>query len=61
MIKVLDALNIKYSHYESDPLEMAKGYVAGDVSPEKYQQEAMAWWKKLTTRPQLEIFTMKQY
>ena len=60
VIKVLDALNIKYSHHENDPLEMARAYVAGEISPEKCQMEAMVWWKKIDDQAAIRDFQNKE-
>ncbi|PIF48347.1 hypothetical protein CLU80_0594 [Pseudomonas sp. 29] len=47
LVKVVDALDIKFSDCENDPLRLAKDYVEGKIPIEVCKAEASVWWAKI--------------
>lgn len=56
LIQVLEALDIKFSDCEQDPLLLAKAYVAGDIPIEQCKAQAAVWWAKSTKKAPCERF-----
>ena len=49
-IQVMQELGIAFPTTRQDPVAIAKGYVAGSLSPEVCKTEAAAWWAYLESR-----------
>lgn len=47
LVKAVDALDIKFSDCENDPLRLAKGYVDDRIPIETCKAEAAVWWAKI--------------
>mgnify|MGYP006154525583 FL=1 len=56
LIKVLDALDIKFQDCENDPLHLAKDYVDGKISIETSKAEASIWWAKIDEKGAIRNF-----
>ena len=56
MVKVLDALDIKFSECENDPLRHAKDYVDGRIPIETCKAEAAVWWEKIDEKGAIRLF-----
>ncbi|QNH78395.1 hypothetical protein GGD92_09130 [Pseudomonas protegens] len=56
LIQVLEALDIKFSDCEQDPLLLAKAYVAGDIPIEQCKAQASVWWAKIDEKGAVRAF-----
>lgn len=56
LVKAVDALDIKFSDCENDPLRLAKGYVDGRIPIETCKAEAAVWWAKIDEKGAIRGF-----
>jgi hypothetical protein len=56
LVKVLDALDIKFSDCENDPLRLAEDYVDGRIPIEACRAEAAVWWEKIDETGAIRLF-----
>ncbi|MBH3409162.1 hypothetical protein I5P86_29285 [Pseudomonas glycinae] len=56
LIKVLNALDIKFSDCENDPLRLAKDYVDGRIPIQTCKAEASVWWAKIDEKGAIRNF-----
>lgn len=56
LIKVIEALGIKFSSVGPDPLEITKSYISGNFSEDEYRASANLWWGYLDGKDAIRDF-----
>ncbi|MDZ4155925.1 MAG: hypothetical protein U1E09_05195 [Methylococcales bacterium] len=59
MVKVLELLNISFTHPENNPLELSKDYLNGKVSEEVLGNAAIFWWNYIDEKEGIRNFQDK--
>lgn len=56
LVKTLTVLDIKFTDWKNDPLELAKGYLEGRVTSKQCRAEAITWWDFIDSRGAIREF-----